>query len=412
MATKKDNIKLTNREWMKEYVTSNPNDVQAKDVLAKGGFDVNNVLSQPQYDGLKQRFLNWTLPFFLNQITGFHVTDPFKRVRLGEEYDTVGQAILQRLAIGTVKGVTPGYVELGQGDSLDMFEVNKVPGAERFFVADVNFQAWITIQDESLMQLAFSTNYGVSEVVTQQMERLRAAYALSMYEAKMEALSEGLTSKGMNTLQESQVKTLEFDINQPTDEELDSFILSLNDIATEFETRPLLGKYNAVGYESGAYVDEHVVIVRAGLKNRLSMRLATVFNDEKLNIRFEVGELEHFGGLTPILADGTPLFSVYNKNGSPIGFATTDGLVGEDKVEYPSNSPEVTWDDPHAETFAILAHRGWLFTSTEANLTVTPSPYNPRGMYTNFFCNAPNGHVHIDPAYNMIKFNAADSKKG
>lgn len=402
--------KPTNKQFFSKFARDTGN-AKALDLLASGSLDGDNFEPVNNLPSLRQEFSQWTIQFYLDKITEFDVKDRLKDIGFGREYDTYGQAITQRLTVGQIKSATPAYIGLEQGKSVDMFLINKTKNTERFFTTNFNFQAHITIQDEDLLNVAFHYSYGLADYLSELTRRLYAAYSLDFYSAKMEAISNGIKSEKYPLL-DTQKLEVDFDMENPQEEDFLNFTIAVNDIHTEMKVKPVLNKYNSLKYETALDPKKHVILMRAGYENRLkALTKAKVYNPEYLNLGFEIHEIEHFGGLEPFKDEDftTPLYPVYDEVGTQIGYSTKEEQVGKDAVEVQND--EVVWKDPHADIFAIIADKEWLFYSTDASLETNVTPHNARGKYYNVFLNAPLKHIHTDPVYTLITLSGKNGKK-
>lgn len=347
--------------------------------------------------------------------------NPLADIGLVEIYDTPNGGFTQRIAINSIKPVTPAFKGLEDYGTVDPWIVRKPEDNERFFGQNFDYQSLITLQDFQVKQI-FISEYGMGEFIAGILQGLANGYTLQEYVNTKEAINTAINSSD-HPLQSSQklaVASWTSD-SAPADADLESLILTLKDLSSAMRTQAQTGMYNANNFET--YVDptEYVVLMRAGIKNRIQLQLELgAFNPETLTIPFDVQEISDFGGLVPYDSN-TKLQPVYDKLGVVVGYVdalatingyatkrasdgewivniTSGGATADTTIVHPEN---VTWHDENAEILAIVCQKGLLFENIQNPYTVQPI-YNPRGMYTNYWANSANNSINVDPNYNMI----------
>lgn len=370
-------------------------------------FTANGFESMKTYEpDTLNEFFNLSIRVYLQLVNISHAKDTLEEQGFGEHYDQPYGGIIQRMATNSVKPISAGWVGVKDGDSVDPFVVRKPDVKERFFKQNFDYASLITIPDEYAMKQIFVSEFGMSEFMAGIMAGLENGYTTQVYLNKLEALNAAINSSEY-PLQDTQKLVVTFkDPNAPTADELTSFILAVKNAVSAMNLAPQSNAYNAMKWTSTQDVSRLKLLVRAGYKNEVSVRLLTAaFNPENLNLPVDVIEVPNFGGLLPFKEAGftTPLYPAYNKLGECIGFNTAQGqstaTVTEDKV---------FWKDPNAGVYAVLADKGLLFDSRQNPYTVEPIR-NPRGLYTNYWASSPNNAICVDPLYNMVTFNNAAS---
>lgn len=354
-----------------------------------------------QYTGasLINEFISVSLMPVLNIINMSHAKNPLEDKGFGEYFDSPNGGIIQRMAINSIKPVSPAYRGIINGNSVDPFVVYKPEATDRFYQYNYDYQSLVTVQDFQIKQI-FASDYGMSEFMAGIMEGLRNGYTIQTYENTLEAINAGLNSE-KNPLKSTQKITLSsWTDGAPTDDELMEFLRSVMNIQSTFEALPQYDGFNAAGYASTQDTSRLKMLVRVGLKNDIKLQLRVgAYNPGDLALDIDQIEVPHFGGLVPYQdADFTTrLYPVYDSLGHEIGWNTTEGAE-EATV---TDSSQVYWQDPNKDVIAIIADKGWVFHNRQNPYTVEPIR-NPRGMYNNYWANSPRNAINVDSYYNVI----------
>ena len=423
---------ISNSEFWNLARAKNPNfrshtSKGTKDVFSERGFEalrLNDVQAINEFFELSIRIA-------FQKLDISRAKNPLADIGLVEMYNTPNGGFVQRIAINSIKPISPKYKGLQDGVSVDPFVVRKPKQNERFFGQNFDYSSLITIQDFQVKQI-FLNEYGMGSFISGIMTGLENGYKLQEYVNTKEAINTALNSTTY-PLQDSQViEVPEFVKDAPTDQNLEDLILNIKDLATAIKTQAQTGMYNANGFETAVDASEYVCLMRAGIKNRIQLQLEVgAFNPDRLTIPFPVEEIADFGGLTPYVVDDSgaapvdvDLQEVYDVFGVVVGYVSADVTVngyatkdaqgrwivsvtsGGATADTTILSPDdVSWKDTNDEVIAIIAQKGLIFEDIQNPYTVRPI-YNPAGMYTNYWCNSPNNAINVDPNYNLIVITA------
>lgn len=324
---------------------------------------------------------------------------------LVQVYDTPNGGYVQRISVNSIKPVSPAYLDLVDGGSVDPFVVRKPSIDERFFKMNFNYQSIVTVQDYQLKTM-FISEYGMGELLGGILQGLANGYTVQEYLNTKECMNASLHSTSF-PLKDSQVLTLDsWTDAEPTTAELTNLILSVKDTATRMETVSMTGMYNAKGFESAIDTNDLVLVLRAGIKNKINVGLMVgAFNPEYLTLPFEIVEVDDFGGIEHYSDSefSTPVYPVYDKLGAQIGWNTEENATAV-TVE----NDAVFKKDPNKKVLGMLVQRGAYFENAQNPYTVTPI-MNPRGLYTNYIANRPNNGINWDALYNLVVFKAPEN---
>lgn len=389
---------LTNRELWDKTRDSFPN---FKSHTSKGTAD---MFTEKGFESIQRTdpqalsdFWELTLRVYLQKINVSHTADPLEEKDFGEYYDMPYGAYNQRLAIESVKPVSPAYKNIENYSSVDPFVVKKNEIKERFFNQNFDYQALITMPDEFEYKQIFISEFGMSETQGAMMQALQNGYTNQVFVNKLEAINAGINST-VHPLKETQ-KVVSALTDGGTEDEMKQFIMAVNNIVEAMSDFTETDAFNAASFSTKQDKARLKLLVRPTFKNRLkALTLAGIFHPDKLNFDVDLITVPHFGGLIPQNASGETLYPVYDKLGTQIGYNTVAGAT-----EVTVKNDEVVYVDPNANVNAILADKGIIFHSRQNDYTVEPIR-NPRGRYTNYWASSPNNGINYDYLYNVVLF--------
>ena len=373
-----------------------------------------DLFTERGFEALKRDDVNAINEYFLISLrVGFQKLDasraknPLADKGLVQYYNTPNGGYTQRMAVHSIKPVSPKFKGLTDGMSVDPYTVRKPKADERFFQQNFDYQSFITMQDFQLKTIFISTN-GMGEFVAGVMEGLRNGYVIQEYVNILEALNRAINSEKY-PLQDSQIVNVPMaDVNAPTNEELSNFILAANDLVSAMTISPQTAAYNAGKFNSTVETSDLVLMMRPKHKNLMKVNLLTgAIHPENLSLPTEVLEVENFGGLIPYQkpdGDGEPsvkVYPVYNAStGEQIGWNTEEGAAVANITD-----EDVVYVDPNKDVIAVVAQKGLIFENIQNPYEVR-AIYNPRGLYTNYWASSPNNAINVDPYYNMVVLKA------
>lgn len=347
--------------------------------------------------GIMNEFWQLAMPYYLQLVNISHAVDRLENEGFGEYFDMPYGGYIQRMSIDSIKPITPAYRNLQNGESPDPFVVRKPKANERFFQTNFDYASLITMPDEWENKRIFISEFGMSEFLAGVFEGLENGYVVQKYENKLEAINNILTNN-VNPLQASQIVNTSISA-QPTEQELIDFIFNVKAVLTAMRIGPQTGAYNAMGFVSTQDESRLKLLVRAGYKDRVDLLVArNSYNRDVLNLPIDVIEVPHFGGLVPKY-DGAQVYPVYDNLGERTGWSATDGGTAIEGV----TDADITWDDPNEDVYAMLCDKGVIFEVQRNPYKVEPIR-NPRGLYTNYWCSAPDNAILYDPLYNVVVF--------
>lgn len=370
-----------------------------KEFFTESGFEALKQLPENPLND----FWGLLVRVYLQQVNISHAKDTLEARGFGEYYDNPNGGFIQRMAVHSIKPITPKYKGLKDGDAPNPFVVRKAKVEERFFKQNFDYASLVTIPDDFQAKQIFISEFGFDEFMGGIMEGLRNGYTIQVYENKLEVLNAALNSVTY-PLQDTQQYASPMSAD-PTSEELTNFILLVKNIVSAIDMAPQSSAYNAAKFEDTQDVSRLKMLIRPGIKNAIGVRTLTgAFNPDQLNLPVDVIEVPHFGGLKPFKEAEftTPLYEVYNDLGEVIGYNEE-----EDQREVTVDTDEVFWQDPNEDVYAIIADKGAVFTSMQNGYEVEPIR-NPRGRYTNYWASSPNNTVAADPLYTFITISKPD----
>lgn len=358
-----------------------------------GEISRNNIPALNQFFELSMRIA-------FNKMDIAKVNTRLEESGLVEVYGGNNGGYLQRISIESISPISPGFINLQNGQSVDPFIVRKPESKERFFeCGNFNYQSLITLQEYQVKTI-FLDATGMSSFVAGIMAGLENGYKVQKELNCYKALHECINS-AEKPLQDTQKLTLKsWTDGNVTEAELLDFITQLQDLATAMDTSITQPGLNANKFDTAAKKEDCIVLVRAGIMNMIKrMKALNVHYDgaaNMLEIPFKVMEVQDFGGIEHYKG-ATKLYPHYDALGAVDGWAESDG--GEKK--YDLNAAEVTVKDLDAKVLAVVAQKGLIFEDIKEPYTVQPI-YNPRGMYNNYWANAANNMIRYDANYTCV----------
>ena len=353
------------------------------------------------FEALKRTDVNALNEYFqlslqvkLLDVEAAHATNRLEKLGFGESFDAPFGGILQKIAVPYLKPLSPAYLNLENGKSVDPFVIRKTAPTERFFRQNYSFQSAVTIPDDSIYKNIFTTEYGMSYFAEAQMEALHTGYTVQQYQNMLEALNNGFIHSTKYPVQDTQKLTITLS-ESPTDEELRAFVLAINNAVSALELDPITDAFNSMKFATTQDVSTLKLLLRPGIKNAIANIPA--LNAPGLSLNVDIIEVPNFGGLVPY-ADSTYTTQLY-----PIYDTVTGEEIGWTKTEGSSDvyTGDVYYRDPNADVIGILADKGLVFHGIQNPYRVEPQR-NGRGLYTNFWASSPNNTIAVDPIKNAI----------
>lgn len=375
-----------------ESITS---EATAETFTEKGWGEIsrNNIPALNQFFELSMRIA-------FNKMDIAKVNTRLEESGLVEVYGGNNGGYLQRISIESISPISPGFINLQNGQSVDPFIVRKPESKERFFeCGNFNYQSLITLQEYQVKTI-FLDATGMSSFVAGIMAGLENGYKVQKELNCYKAVHECINSVE-KPLQDTQKLTLtSWTDGNVTEAELLDFITQLQDLATAMDTSITQPGLNANKFDTAAKKEDCIVLVRAGIMNMIKrMKALNVHYDgaaNMLEIPFKVMEVQDFGGIQHY-HNNTLLYPHYDALGAVDGWAESEG--GE--KAYALNSADVTVKDLDAKVLAVVAQKGLIFEDIKEPYTVQPI-YNPRGMYNNYWANAANNMIRYDANYTCV----------
>lgn len=348
--------------------------------------------------GTVNEFFETTLRIAFQMLNVSRAKNPLEGKGLLQVYSTPNGGYTQRMAVKSIKPISPGYHGLQNGDSPNPFVVKKPEVLERFFQMNFSYQSLISWQDFQAKPIFLDMN-GVGQLLAGTMQGLANGYTIQEYENALECLNAAIHSVNYPLQDSQQVEITVADADNMTNEELTTTILAVKDLISAMRTSAQTGAYNAMKFATAYDTDDLVFVTRPSLKNRIGVNLLTgAIHPENLSLPIETIEIPNFGGLVAKTSEGAALYPLYSDLGEQIGWTTTEGGTT-------AYDGEVVYDDPNESILGIVCQRGVLFENKQNPYVVTPI-YNPRGLYTNYWASSPNNAINYDPLYAMVVIKA------
>lgn len=356
------------------------------------------------------QFFQLSMRVAFNKLDIAKVNTRLEESGIVEVYGSHNGGYLQRISIESIAPISPKYLNLADGSSVDPFVVRKPNSKERFFeCGNFNYQSLITLQEYQVKTI-FLEEYGMANFIAGIMAGLENGYKMQKELNIYKAIHECINSVA-KPLQDTQIITLDSWTDAGvTDAELLDFVANVQDIATVMETSITQPGFNANGFDTAANAEDYVLLVRAGIMNKIRRQLRLgAFNPEDLALPFKILEVQDFGGIT-YDNNGTQVYPEYDSLGAVVKGHYTTNSDGTPITPYIPES-DVTVVDTDAEVLAVLAQRGLIFEEIKEPYQVRPIQ-NPAGLYENYWCSAPNNMIRYDANYGCIVVKKPESTPG
>lgn len=370
------------------------------DLFTERGWEAINMSDRQAVD----EFFDLSIRTMLVAVNISHAKDTLEDKGFGEYFDAPFGGIIQKMATTSIKPVSPVYRSYKNGDSIDPYSVRLPEVTDRAFRQNFDYQSWITIPDEFTRKTIFISEFGMSEFMAGIMEGLQNGYTIQKYENKLEVLNKAINSTKY-PVKDTQIMNVSIAGSTPTADELIQLILAVKQLVYALDMAPATGAYNAMSFVSTQDLSRLKLLIRPGYKAQIeTLVLANAYNQERLNLPIDVIEVPNFGGLEHYSDESytSQLYPLYDANGAEVGWTQTapTGTESTD-IAREAYTGTVYVKDPNENVIGMIADKGLVFECRQNPYTVEPIR-NPRGMYTNYWCNCPGGTVAVDPLYNMV----------
>lgn len=328
------------------------------------------------------------------------VKNPIENYGIVENYLDEWGNTAQRIAVGSMKPVSPAFRGLNDGDSVDMFKVRKPNLSERLFSQNFDMQNFFTLQEFQIRTI-LQSEFGMDQITSGVMAQMENSYTKQRYLNELECLNAGINSTDF-PLQDNQIIEVgSWTDASVTDAELLGFIQDVKNVVASMTLAPSTSAYNAGKFETAINPDDLVLLVRPELLTAIQTRLMVgAFNKEDLSLPVAVKPVLNFGGLKPYTMVGnvkTDLYPVYNSLGEQIGWNTA-----ADQTTVTVNNGDELYEDVNENVLGIIIQKGTIFTTQQNGVQMIPTPYNSAGAYINYWFNIIGAGCHFDYYYNVV----------
>lgn len=352
------------------------------ELFTEKGFD---ALSRTDVNAINEYF-DLSLRIGFQALTMSKARNILENTGLVETYHTMHGGYLQRMAVNSIKPISPGYMGLKDGDVRSPYITRKPEVSERFFGRNFSFQNLISIQDYQIKQV-FVSDYGMSSLVAGIMTGLENGYTIQRYENTMELVNAALNSTKY-PLQETQVYTNGgFDLGDASTAQVINLMRLMKNIKTNLETKPQSSAFNAMKFATKWDADDVVVLCKAGVRTdceSIAKLNSPIGGTDISSVFGNIVEVDNFGGLKPyIIAEHDDLDV---STGAITGGATEQGAGA---LVFTVTAPGTSYDSvkmyydivgvgsrsttllPVEGQDGVYSHTGGVGTITAADCTVT-----------------------------------------
>lgn len=420
--------KLTNADFLEAVADRAPQfsalaAKKSKEVFSEAGFEALSQIYSANGDPVTD-FYQVALLVGLQYVDMVDFSNPLDSMGLIERFQMDYGAYCQRNRVKRIKGVSPAWLGLKNGDSIDQDEVRKPEVIQDYYHLNWEYQNFISLQDFDLKQGWLSEN-GIGEITAAVFNMIGLDRVETEYAKFFEVLSGAINSTD-HPLQNTQIMELSSDLSSEAG--VRAFVKFIKNVARSIEAVPSTDLFNAAKYPNGNEAkNKMVILVREGVLSQIEDVLGYAFNPEKLALPFEIKEVPNFGGMTMCsAADDSELQPVYDKNGVVVGGVDKSATVNGYAIKRASDGRwivnitsggatadttfpeldrgEVIYEDKtNTDVIAVIIERGAIFELIQ-NQMVTEVHRNSRGMYVNTFFNQPHNGIGYNHTKNLVVF--------
>lgn len=366
-------------------------------------------------------FINAHVIWVLNAILPSRVRGWWQRHDCTETFTQPYGGMTQRLYGTTAVEVSPGYLNLKNGDARSPWITSYPENDESRWYMNDNYQGLLTVRRDQYKEV-FLGQRGVAEYVAAQLMGLENSYTLHVDKVLDQALHTMLSDSLLTDQQTVQVNTTAWNNAQ----QLVDLFAAVGQVLEAMDSESVNSGWNMKGFETVQDKARLRLLVRPQLL--AGMKFYTnpgAYNPEYYNLGIPVIPKQNFGGITYAAAEaigttvkaGDPLYVVYTQDElhtivkAPSGHRGV-GLAASADATTPitySGDSDVSIVDPHANTLAVLLDKGTIFSVIQNPYRVEPWGPNPRTLQINYWANAENNGRYYDRAYTCVKFDQVAS---
>ena len=362
-----------------------------KDILLNTGYEGYQGLD----NNAKSQFWNLIYQAYLLKIRGPQVKIPksFERVVDFGSNPYGGQA--REIRTKLQKSTNPRGLNIVKGASVDPFVYRPIEVEEKYWKVNWEYANNSTIDDKQL-PLSFSSETGISEVISKVMKNLDDAKALQEWTMIQYIFNTVINRAGIYSVEVPKVDA------QSTNAVMGQWIEIFHNFYDSLKESPYSAEFNEAKFEHGVDMSNYVLYIRSTIWNHIKTTLlATTYHTENLGLPFTVIPVKNFAGIT--YKDGnTPVVPVYSSNAADAGTVLGYNADGDESKPY-KQPHELTPVDNNETLDAVLVEKGAIFIRDNSPYKVD-AIYNPAGDYTNFWAKQHNRTIGYDDSYDIIKF--------
>lgn len=390
----------------------------SKDVFTEAGYEAVSEIP-----GGITRFYGVALLVGMQRVDFVSGRNVLDDIGIIERFQMSMGAYMQRNRVKRIHNISPAWLGgdgkgLKNGDSVDPFVVRKPEIVQDYYGLNWNYQNLSTFQRFDLKR-GWLTDGGIGDIIAQiyniiALDRKEEEFALFFH-----VLSGALNSED-HPLRESQKITLSsWTDAAPTDAEINELIETVKNVAEALTLTPTFDDFNAANAINDAGVEDHVMLVRPGMKSQIEKMLGYAYNRDELQFPFPVRTVANFGGLIPKSKDDDTMQEIYDRFGVVVGYLngdievtgaarqTSDGtwlvpvvIDGHATEIKPQEKPH-HYDDPNKDIKCVIAQRGVIFELIQNPIEASVQP-NYLGMYENAIFNQPDNGINYNHTRNLV----------
>lgn len=253
------------------------------------------------YDELSEHdrntFMGLQMQIYIDRVVSPSINDVFAGTDLMQEKTHEFGAIAEHILVDNLPPINPFFVGLTNGKIVSPFITRTSNQKDIFFEMNAQYQNMYTRKPDEMRKVV-SSEYGLSALDAALLQAVMNGKKEQDIEYQFELINTILHSDKF-ALQDTQVVDVAWPEN-PTDDQIVELIRTFKDIKTTVKNTPISNKFNAQKYRTGWNIDDAVMVIKAGVKNKIETiaRLNTPEGGVAIPFK-QVAEVLHFGGLIP-----------------------------------------------------------------------------------------------------------------
>lgn len=377
-------MSLTNSQMLKAVIDSLPNMTSESSQQVLKDWEANP--GKMFQDNNNTNFLNTLSSFVLDRIRVQDFYNPLEEANVINRYSQ-NYGNIQRLYTPKIPSIDADFQKEWQdGNSSDMFKKRTIKPTQKFAYSNISYNNRITVPGSMFYTTSFQNYDGLVEWQAAVQQTMLNTYSRWRYALYNDVIGRQTVSDGLTDNQKIAVSIA--DESNITEEEAKKFTKQVLDFITMARLNSEI--FNEDGFSYSLSEDNIKILVRPGVKSALQLALTGTYNPQIIERVINMLVTVPYLGVPKYYTDstkGTPLYPVYDNNGTITGLNTSEEGTGT-----AVSLDEAYVTDEGSDVFAIAIDRNRINYVTavgadgqSTELRTDWTIYNIEGDYRNFY---------------------------